>query len=499
MAERSHAVPPLRLREAFPAVTTEAWDALVRQDLAGQSYETRLLWHTDEGLTVKPFYRAEDLSPTSETRDERLPTGERGLHTADSPQPTADGDIPTSGWQIAVQPTWSADAIRGDLIHDAGGNAVHELAWILAEAVERHLETGDVVTADADAPAAGPYLDRATEIVSAVGSAYFVEIAKLRALRRLWARALTAFPPTTSPAMRLHVRTSRANKSALDPGTNLLRVTTEAMSAVLGGADVVLVEPHGFDPHLAVNVQHLLAEEAHLGATADPAAGAYYIEWMTDRLGAAAWALFQSIESSGGYATAARAGLREEHLEAAREARRRDVATRRRVLVGVNTYPDVESPAPVPLPSPSPDDESGALHTVRLAEPFEAIRVRTSRHAAATGRIPRVHLLTRGDVVRRMARAAFSRNLFGCAGLAVSESTELPADADLIVLCAADADYPALVDEIRPAVSVPLIVAGRPASNIECLEAAGVDDFIYAGIDAVATLTMWQDRLGLAR
>ncbi len=100
--------------------------------------------------------------------------------------------------------------------------------------------------------------------------------------------------------MRLHVRTARANTSTHDPYTNLLRATTEAMSAAIGGADTMLVEPHGYDAHLAINVQRILAEEAHLDAVADPAGGSYYIEAITDALAREAWTQFQALEAARG-------------------------------------------------------------------------------------------------------------------------------------------------------------------------------------------------------
>ena len=130
-----------------------------------------------------------------------------------------------------------------------------------------------------------------------MGSIYFLEIAKLRAARRLWAQAVAALSPA-SPAsvrMRLHVRTSRANKRPDDPYANLLRATTEAMSAVVGGADTVAVEASGFEPHLATNVPRILAEEAQLASVTDPAAGSYFVESLTDVLAREAWRLFQQM------------------------------------------------------------------------------------------------------------------------------------------------------------------------------------------------------------
>lgn len=471
---------PLRLQEAFPPIATREWEAVAQQDLKGQDYEKRLIWRTDEGVAVKPFYRREDLADL-----EMQTTAVPGA------PPFVRGD--TTPWQAVEAPSWPADAIRADLLHDAGATAVQELAWAIAEGVDRL----------ASATAAGTDVDTAARdlaFVFAVGSTYFVEIAKLRAARMLWGTAVGAFAPTGpgSGAMRLHVRTARANKSVYDPYTNLLRVTTEAMSAAIGGADTLLVEPHGFDPHLAINVQRILAEESHLDAVADPAAGSYYIESLTDALAREAWTVFQQIEAAGGCAAAVAAGLRDTHLQASRAAREKAVSSRRRTLVGVNNYPDLTETQPADGPFPA-TDAADALPTLRLAAPFEAMRARTARHGASTGRTPSVHLLTRGDLKMRMARANFCQNFFGCAGFAITQGPDLPPQADLVVLCSADADYPALAQEIVPAVRVPVIVAGNPKEHVDALTATGVQGFVHIQSDAVQTLTQWQDRLGMAK
>ena len=179
--------------------------------------------------------------------------------------------------------------------------------------------------------------------VFAVGSLYFLEIAKLRAARLAWAQAVAAFGPANpdSARARLHVRTARINKSLYDPYTNLLRATTEALSAAIGGCDRLAVEAFGFDEHLAVNVQRILKEESLIDAVADPAGGSYYVEALTDALARAAWTEFQQVEAEGGFAAALTAGAIPGRLAASRAAREAAVSSRRRTLVGVNNYPDV--------------------------------------------------------------------------------------------------------------------------------------------------------------
>ena len=196
-----------------------------------------------------------------------------------------------------------SDAIRADTWHDEGATSVQEIAWAVAAGVDRL----------ADRTAAGTSVDEAASsmtFVFAVGSLYFLEIAKLRAARLAWAQAVAAFGPANpdSARARLHVRTARINKSLYDPYTNLLRATTEALSAAIGGCDRLAVEAFGFDEHLAVNVQRILKEESLIDAVADPAGGSYYVEALTDALARAAWREFQQVEAEGGFAAALTAG-----------------------------------------------------------------------------------------------------------------------------------------------------------------------------------------------
>ncbi len=457
----------LRLAAEFPATPTSEWEAVIAADLKGADYDKRLVHRTEEGIALRPYYRKEDLAgleaQLASSRGER-------------------------GWEIVQGGAIEPGAIRADLLHEAGAHGVQELAYALAAGVERL--AGLAATQPVDAAARG------ITFVFAVGPAYFMEIAKLRAARLLWAQAVAAFGAKDCCPMRIHARTPQRNKSLYDRHTNLLRVTTEALSAVIGGCDRLTIEPFGFDAHLAVNFQRILQEEAHLDAVADPAGGAYYIESLTDSMAREAWKLFQQVEAEGGYSNSLASGSIGKAVSAARAARAQALSSRRRSLVGVNNYPNLtEKEAPDALPAA---ETAAPLPAVRVAEPFEAIRRRTVLHARAAGRYPKVLLLTRGDVKMRGARSNFCLNFFGCAGfdIAVGESFE-GAGADLIVLCSSDAEYVELAREVCPKVTVPVLVAGNPKDQIEALRAAGIGGFVHVGSDAVATLTEWQDKLGM--
>jgi methylmalonyl-CoA mutase len=236
------ATDDLRLREEFPPVPTADWEAAIRADLKGADYDKKLVWRTEEGIAVKPYYRTEDI---------------QGL----APFPFA-----RRGWKmVAPGGALPEGAVRGDLIRERGATAVQELGYTLADALAQGTSS----------------------VVFAIGSNYFFEIAKLRAARLLWARA------GAQSELYIHARTTLSNASLYDPYTNLLRATTEALSAVIGGCDALEVRPLRYSERLALNVQRILKEESHLDKVADPAGGSYYIESLTHSMAEAAWTLMQ--------------------------------------------------------------------------------------------------------------------------------------------------------------------------------------------------------------
>jgi methylmalonyl-CoA mutase len=435
----------MSLRDQFPPVATATWEDTIQKDLKGADYEKRLVWKTDEGIAVRPYYRAEHITP----REPMLRTARSWDMVEPGQEPPAD---------LSAIPC-----------HEQGATAVQEIAFVLAQGADR-LAAGQGVAAAS----------------FAIGSNHFMEMAKLRAVRLLWPEVARAFgAPST---LRLHARTAGENKTLFDPHVNMLRVTTEALSAILGGCDSLTITPCRFDAHLAVNVHHILREESHLDKVMDPGAGSYYVEVLTNELATAAWALFQAIEAAGGWAAYGASGARDGAVAQARSAKEKAVASRRRVLVGTNNYPNIH------------EHQLETQHEMpegwRLASLFEAMRLRTERHAKRVGRTPRVLLLERGDLKMRKARTTFCQNFFGCAGFDVVTSESL-GDADLVVLCSSDPEYLALAQDVCPQVKVPVLVAGNPKDQIETLKAAGVADFIHVLSNAVDTLTSWQDKLSI--
>ncbi|MGA2207285.1 MAG: methylmalonyl-CoA mutase family protein [Terracidiphilus sp.] len=394
-------------------------------------------------------------------------------------------------------------AIHGEAFEEAGATAVEEVGFALAAGV-------DFLAAIEERGAAVDGAAAAIEFSFAIGSNYFFQIAKLRAFRMVWAQAVKSFGGSHAGARaRIAARTSRWNKTIYDPHVNILRSTTEAMAAVLGGADAVIVAP--FDAcyrqpdeasrRLARNTQLLLKHEAWLGRVADTAGGSYYVESLTDFLASESWKRMRQIEAQGGYRKAQAEGAIVQALERSMAAREQAVATRRRVLTGTNQY---ANPAERALERIDSERVSRARRGARI---YEELRLRTERHVAAGGKTPRVLLAEIGDVKMRMARANFAANFFACAGFEIVarrfwKAAEIAsAEGDLIVLCSSDAEYAALVAKLMPKLkalgrSTPVIVAGRP-ENAEELMAVGIAGFVHASSHPVEVLTGWQEQLGM--
>lgn len=241
-------------------------------------------------------------------------------------------------WAAEHAPGWRAAVVSGSPYHDAGADAVLELAFTLAtgaDTLRRLLAAG--LPPDIAA--------RQILLSLPVGRDFFVQVAKLRAARVLWG-ALLALHDAPPEALRLHARTAWRTKTRLDPATDLVRVTLEAMAAVVGGCDDLTCAPF-LDPAvelelglpLASATQLLLRDEAGLGAMLDPAGGSWYVESLTSGLAGAAWELFQEVERLGGMARALAVGAVANRVEEAAAHRRRKLARRRLALTGISNYP----------------------------------------------------------------------------------------------------------------------------------------------------------------
>ncbi len=269
--------------------------------------------------------------------------------------------------------------VNSSVYHDAGANAAQELALAIATGVaylrELHSRGFAVETV---APKLRFFLN--------IGENFFVEIAKFRAIKLLWAQVLRAFGlPDAAENLTVHARSGRRNKARLDAHVNLLRLTIEALAAAFGGVDSILLAPFDqpadapddFSRRLSRNLQLILQDELRLVELIDPAGGAWHIEKLTDQLARAAWSRFQAFEADGGLVASLRSGAIQAEISAVAAQRRRDMAVGDAVMVGVNRYIDknaditaIASDANARLEAESAS--ARPLSPIRLAEPFEA-------------------------------------------------------------------------------------------------------------------------------
>ncbi len=272
-------------------------------------------------------------------------------------------------------------AVDTAVYHDAGANAAQELAVALATAVAyfRGLSSRGHSLEE---------LGRRTQVFLSIGEDFFLEIAKFRAIKLIWAQMTRAFGiEGAGQKIVLHARSGRRNKTRRDPHVNLLRLTAEALAAAFGGVDSICIAPFdqalgastAFSRRLSRNLQLILQEELQLAQLIDPAGGAWHIERLTDQLARAAWAQFQEIEARGGMLACLRSGCLQAEIKAIADMRRRDLATGESILVGGNRYAEAGQALPMPPAASSAGNaalggdaiEARALEAIRLAAPFE--------------------------------------------------------------------------------------------------------------------------------
>lgn len=624
-----------KLFSDFSPVSTEQWMEKVIADLKGADYEKKLVWKTNEGFKVKPFYRMEDLEGLKTT--DALP-GEfpylRGTKKdnnewlvrqeirVESPQEANAKalDILNKGidsLSFHVKAKELSAAYIETLLKDICAECVElnfstcqghvvELAELLVayfrkkdydlsklqgsinydffnKMLTKGKEKGDVqatakalIEATAELPKyrvlnvsalslnnagayiyqelgyalawGNEYMNRLTEaglpaaVVAkkikfnfGISSNYFLEIAKFRAARMLWANIVAAYEPQCmrdcknkgekdecrcAAKMRIHAETSTFNLTLFDAYVNLLRTQTEAMSAAIAGVDSMTVAPfdkaydapNEFSERMARNQQLLLKEESHFDKVIDPAAGSYYIENLTVSIAKQAWDLFLAVEEEGGFYNAVKAGKVQAAVNESNKARHADIAKRKEVLLGTNQFPNFNEKAGEKQPLKATSCCGGhdtcekdvpTLNFDRAASEFEALRLETE----ASGKRPKAFMLTIGNLAMRQARAQFSCNFLACAGYEVVDNLGFPtveegveaamaAKADIVVLCSSDDEY---VEYAVPAFKAlngraMFIVAGAPACMDE-LKAAGIENFIHVRVNVLETLKEYNAKL----
>ena len=620
----------------FPPVSTEEWMEVITKDLKGADFQKRLVWKTNEGFNVNPFYRAEniegflsagnlpgqfpyvrstrkdnvwyvrqdiDVKDYAEANKKALLLLEKGVTSLGFHLPKNNlsaenlelllkdiapdkvelnfktciskthelarlvvayitsqnldllkcfGSIEYDPFRKILKkgvdvPNWMDDAadmvkitaplpryrsisITGNLLNDAGAYSYQELGFSLSYG-------NQLLSALIGKGLAPSLVAKKIKFELGVGPNYFMEIAKFRAGRWLWAEVVNAYKPPCPPyiecentaadgtclcaaKMNIHASTSRFNQSLYDPYVNLLRTQTEAMSATIGAVDSLTVRPFDeafetpteFAERIAVNQQLLLKEEAHFDKVTDPSSGSYYIETLTVSLAEQAWKLFLETEEKGFYETL-KTGAVQDAIAASSDARFNAVANRKEILLGTNQYPNFTETMAEKLADPQ-DHSCGCgtgdktalkpLAVRRLAEPFNTLRLATEK----SGKTPKVFMLTIGNLAMRLARSQFSSNFFSCAGYRIIDNNGFPtvedgvtaarnAGADVVVLCSSDDEYvelaPKAFDLLKGGKEI-LVIAGAPAC-LDDLKAHGIEHFIHVRSNVYETLKGFNERL----
>jgi methylmalonyl-CoA mutase len=408
--------------------------------------------------------------------------------------------------------------VWGNLFHDAGASVTQVLAFTLAQGNEYLAQLSELGTQPGEIL---PYM----QFQFSIGSSYFMEIAKLRAARLLWSKIIEAWSAEAAlkHAMFIHTNTSAWNQTIYDPYVNLLRGTTETMSAVIGGTDSLTVRPYdaafrladNFSNRVARNTQVVLKEESYLDKVIDPAAGSYYIEKLTATLIERAWELFLQVEEKGGFHKSLIDGFIQAAVRESAESRMKNLANRKNIMVGINQYPNFQEEmsaeiGDIPIPSKRlPDDQCiiEPLELFRGSRDFENMRLKTENHS---GKKPLVFMLTVGNLAMRRARAMFASNFFACAGFQVIdnigfESPEtgahaaIDAGADIVVFCSSDEEYASLAGRVMPLLKdkcIP-VIAGYPKNELDRLKQNGIEHFIHVRSNVLEELKHFQQLLGI--
>lgn len=401
---------------------------------------------------------------------------------------------------------------------DAGASEGQELGATLATALAylRALES------------AGHSLEEAAGMIGftlSFDANQFLGIAKARAMRRLWARAMEACG-VENRTMHLHGETAWRMMTKRDPWVNMLRVTLATFAAGVGGVDSLTVLPFtqalglpdGFGRRIARNTQHILLDESNLYRVADPAAGSGAVESLTEELAREGWTFFQSIEAAGGMQAALYSGLVQRAIAATHATRKTRIAKRRDELTGASAFPNIhEAPVEVLDVAAIPVSVTGGtrletpLASLRLAEDYEALRDASDK-AADAGKRPSVFLANLGPVAAFTARATWAKNFFEAGGIeALASDGFASADeavaafktsgADLVCLCSSDAVYADLAEDTAKAFAAAgaktIYLAGKGGEQAEALQAAGVETFVHVGVDVLAILHQAHAKLGL--
>ncbi len=436
--------------------------------------------------------------------------------------------------------------VSTDTYHQGGANAVQELAISMATTVAyiRELMSQGMSFND---------IAKQLTISVSVGANFFMEIAKLRAIRVMWSTIVSAFGGDEEvKQLDVHASTSLFTKTLFDPYVNMLRTTTESFSAIIGGVQGLSVGAFNeltgedeFSRRIARNSQLILKEESYLGQVADPARGSYYVEALTNELAKAGWELFQQIEAKGGMLKALQTGFIQEQIKEVVDKRVKDVHTRKQKIVGTNMYVNtqevptektvvaeksrhtsskyqinttdfVDSSIQLFAKDASTlefyyivnDDEINVgtdsiseISPHHLSATFEELRMEACKNPR-----PVILLVNLGTLTEHKARTDFINGFFAVGGFKIKSSPSLESVTDAIdwlksqkgtqvVFCSTDVRYEAMVAEIiEKSRKLKWVVAGMQKEEMKTkLESAGVTEFIHIKSNCYDVLTRYME------
>jgi methylmalonyl-CoA mutase len=410
--------------------------------------------------------------------------------------------------------------VDATVYHEAGATEAFELAALGSTLIAylRMFEAADVSPEDA-LPQIAFGISTDTDL--------FTTVAKLRAARRLiWRIADASGAGEAAGSLHLSAYASMRMMAKRDPWTNMLRSTLACAGGVLGGANAITVLPFtaalgeadDISRRMARNIQIVLQEESWLGRVLDPMGGSWYIEAITDEMAKAAWTLLQEIEAKGGIISALDQGFVQDKIAADAATRAKAIATGKRDLTGVSAFPLLGSDGVdvKPLrraPTVSGEQMIRPLTPHRLAEPFEALRDAADAYTAKSGKEASVFLASLGPVIEHTARSTWTKNYLAAGGVGSLTSDGYPSaeeaakafsacGATAACICSSDALYAehaeATAKALKAAGAKLILMAGRPGDREDALKVAGVDQFLFAGADAVQTLKGLQGKLGIS-
>ncbi|RRC97847.1 methylmalonyl-CoA mutase small subunit [Prevotella sp. OH937_COT-195] len=615
-----------KLFTEFEVPTTQDWLDKIQVDLKGADFNKRLVWRTNEGFNVQPFYRREDVlkmktpdalpgefpfvrgnmkmdnawyvrqdimaNDAKEANEKALDILNKGIDSLGFKIPSRQvstefieellkgihcdvvevnfstcqrksielaeilkkyfdkqgydknlvvgsinwdpikkmvmkGKDVTSMLSLAAQlvdtlkdyPKFRCITVNTIDLNNAGAYIVQELGYALAwgnEYLHQLVEAG----VDVDLAASK------IKFNMGVSENYFMELAKFRAARMLWAQIVKQYEPGDDDycKMCVHAITSIYNQTLFDSYVNLLRSQTEAMSAALGGVHSMVVTPFNvtyekptdFSERIARNQQLLIKEESHFDKVVDPGGGSYYIEHLTESLAVESWKIFLKVEEEGGFLTAVKAGTIQDDINTTNAKRHGDAAKRKEFILGTNQFPnfteksDGKREAGIDCNCCGHKDEHHneaafkSIESTRLAADFENLRIHTEET-----KVPMAFMLTIGNLAMRQARAQFSCNFLATAGYKVVDNlgfktveegvdAALNAGADIVVICSSDDEY---AEYAIPAFKyldgrAMFVVAGAPAC-MEDLKAAGIENFVHVRCNVLETMKEYNQKLGI--